>query len=156
MGVVAGPIRRKGGRVGLGSLFWLQGGYMAKVRNTPSMSFATLEARIRAFLNIPSGNDDDLEELFDTAVRAADRYMNNFFLDADGNDIDPLPKGVLRGVLVYMASAMDVDDEGITEGTASVKTGDLAQAWGGGFTPNKAALGAAKPHWINFRCRFDR
>lgn len=130
---------------------------MAKVRNTPSMAFAVLESRIRGYLGIPApDNADDLEELHDSAVRTADRYMNNFFQDTDGNDIDPLPKGVLRGLLVWMETAIDVEDSGITAGTASVKTGDLAQSWGGGFDPGPAALAAAKKHWINFRCRFDR
>lgn len=127
---------------------------MAKVRNT--LTWAAFEARLREFLDIPSGSDNDLQELLDAATRAADRYMNNHFLDSDGGDIDPLPLSVQRGVLEWIKIMTTTAD--LVPGAATVKTGDLMQSFvgGPGFDADKAALRQAKKYWMPFRQRWDR
>lgn len=131
---------------------------MAKVRQT--VTWANFETRLRAFLGIASPErEDDLQELLDVATRDADRYMNNFFVDSSGADIDPLPLAVTRGLLIYIKTALDVEDSGLMYGVSSVKTGDLSQSFGGarygGFDPDRAAIEAAKKYWKPFRRRWD-
>lgn len=125
---------------------------MAKLRD--ELTWVDFEARARAFLGVASGSDDDLEDIFDAAKRAGDRYMNNFF--TDGED---LPRSVLRGVLVWMNAAWTEHLSGVQPGTNNMKTGDLSQGWTGprfeGYNPDAVTWGLVRRCWAPFRQRWD-
>ena len=123
---------------------------MAKTRYT--LTWAASEARIREIVGIASGSDSDLEELFETALFAGDRYMNNFFVG-----VDPLPSSILRGVGEYMKAY--IAGSAIGNGIGTIKTGDLlvtyASAAGSGYAVQKVAMKAARPFWKAYRLRMD-
>src|SRR5690606_31130078 len=70
-------------------------------------------AEVKAFLHI-DGDDEDivLQTLIDAAKEAADGFLNNDFLDAEGNP-KPIPAAVKLWVLKRVARSYERRAEGV-------------------------------------------
>jgi hypothetical protein len=129
---------------------------MALVIDT--VTWALYEARLRDWLGVPTGHDDDLESLLYVSTGAADHWMANPFEDDDGvNTLTGTTLSrVVKGVLDFAYTAWySSGDEAPKPGLTSVKTGDFSAGYAGSkvtkVDPTEAALNAAKLSWYPFR-----
>lgn len=128
-----------------------------------TVTWSAYEARLRAYLSVPTGDDDNLEGLLLLATGEADHWMGNPFKDDDGVNTlegDTL-KRVVMGVLYFAHSLYNTTGEiGPTPGMTSVKTGDLSEGYAASkvtrISAHELALSQAKSSWSPFRLRVWR
>ena len=87
---------------------------------------ADLDA-LKAYLGV-SGTAEDprLKLWFASAIRAADKYLEQDFVDADGNDVDP-PSSVVTGVYEFVKAVRGVYKR--PAGVSSTKTMNLSTTY---------------------------
>lgn len=126
-----------------------------------SLTWAVVEAPLKAYLGVSgSAEDASLQLWLASATDAADRFLNNDFVDDAGSDI-PIPDAVRLGVFEWIRLARQtMGASGLPIGAvavASVKTGDLSESYttvqpgGGSGVSTDRLLDAVKEHWRNWR-----
>lgn len=124
------------------------------------VTWAAYEQRLRDYLDVPTGQDDDLEGLLVVATGDADHWMGNPFEDDNGDNtlVGNTLKRVVRGVLDFSHSLYyNTGEEGPRPGVSASKTGDLSEGFAASkvtrISAEELALSQAKVSWAPFRLR---
>lgn len=120
---------------------------MATVVDTYSWGDQDDRHALKAYLEIqPEDTTEDsmLEPWYTEALRKADEWLDEPFVDSLGVDV-PHPPGIIVGVWEYVKAMRD--RYGNRSGAKSVKTGQLSETYGDGGYSGAAALKAAMKHW---------
>lgn len=122
-----------------------------------SVTWAEYADRIRAYVGACDVSDDStLEELLNVAVVWLDAYLENNFVDSDGNDI-AIPLGVLNAVWEAVKVLFEAYTSGVAPGVTGVRTRDLSQNWAGaGFNPDDILYSSVCPRVYPYRVNIWR
>ena len=103
------------------------------------------QAKLRAYLETPTGYDAQLELWLAAAAQDCDDLIDNPFLDSEGEDI-PHPAKIPFGIYEWIKAVLSYYI-GVPIGRQSVKTGALQEVYAGGASGIQAySLGRAAAH----------
>jgi hypothetical protein len=133
---------------------------MATTAVRDEFTWASYEAALRVYVEIPTGDDQQLEDSLAVAAIAGDTFLNNPFDGSSdlkaaltGDVLLAVKNGVFAFVKTYISTTGPTAGAS-TPGLTSVKTGDLSESYGsssGGLDPAGAAIRSARSAWLPWR-----